>query len=170
LLNGLTPRDDGVMTSDREASLIIRRATRHDEPFLIQVARRLAEFEVPPWRTAEEIAGADANTMIGSIEADQRDDEVLIANRDDVPVGCLHVVSVRDFFGRAHAHISVIATTQAAEGSGVGRALMAHAETWARVRGLSLLTLNVFAANARARRVYERAGFVAEVLKYTKSL
>lgn len=158
------------MTPDREPSLTIRRATRHDEPFLIQLARRLAEFDVPPWRTADEIAGADANTMIGSIEADQRDDEVLIAERGGGPVGCLHMVSVKDFFGRAHAHISVIATTRAAEGSGVGRALMTYAETWARQRGLSMLTLNVFAANARARHVYERAGFMPEVLKDTKSL
>jgi GNAT superfamily N-acetyltransferase len=165
------PRDDRrAMTSDRSEPLAIRRATRRDEPFLIHVARRLAEFEIPAWRTADEIAGADANTMIASVEAAQQDDEVLIAERSGVPVGCLHMVSVRDFFGRAHAHISVIATTQAAEGTGVGRSLMAHAETWSRQRDLSLLTLNVFAANARARRVYERAGFAPEVLKYSKQL
>src|SRR5690606_29159690 len=61
--------------------------------------------------------------------------------------------------------ISVIATTGAAEGTGVGRALMAHAETRARERGLSLLTLNVFATNARARRFYERAGYAVEMVK-----
>ena len=38
------------------------------------------------------------------------------------------------------------------------------------MRGVSLLTLNVFAGNARARRVYERAGFVSELLRYTKPL
>jgi GNAT superfamily N-acetyltransferase len=164
-------RDDRrLMSSDRDDSLTIRRATRSDEPFLIQLAHRLAEFEVPAWRTADEIAGADANTMIASVEAAQPDDEVLIAERDGAGVGCLHMVSVRDFFGREHAHISVIATTQAAEGSGVGRALMSHAEAWSRKRGLALLTLNVFAANTRARRLYERAGFAPEVLKYAKSL
>ena len=72
-----------------------------------------------------------------------------------------------DFFGTRHAHISVIATTEAAEGSGVGRALLAHAEAWARERGLTLLTLNVFASNARARRFYEKAGWAPEMLKYT---
>jgi RimJ/RimL family protein N-acetyltransferase len=32
------------------------------------------------------------------------------------------------------------------------------------------LTLNVFDANARARRFYERAGFTPEVVKYVKPL
>ena len=51
-----------------------------------------------------------------------------------------------------------MATTAAAEGSGVARVLMAHAERWTAERGLPLLTLNVFAGNARARRFYERGG------------
>lgn len=75
-----------------------------------------------------------------------------------------------DFFGRHHAHISVIATTAAAEGTGVGRALMEFAEAWARERHLPLLTLHVFAANTRARRFYERAGMAPEFLKYAKEL
>jgi ribosomal protein S18 acetylase RimI-like enzyme len=92
-----------------------------------------------------------------------------MAERTAVPVGCLHMQMPTDFFGRRHAHISVIATTEAAEGSGVGRALMAHAEAWTRRRKLPLLTLNVFDANARARRFYERAGFTPEVIKYVKA-
>ena len=36
--------------------------------------------------------------------------------------------------------------------------------------GQSLLTLNVFAANERARRFYERAGLAPEMLKYAKPL
>jgi len=33
-----------------------------------------------------------------------------------------------------------------------------------------MLTLNVFAANARARAVYERLGFAGETLRYAKTL
>jgi GNAT superfamily N-acetyltransferase len=47
-----------------------------------------------------------------------------------------------------------------ARGRGVGTALLAEAEDWARERGHRILTLNVFARNESARRVYERAGFV----------
>jgi GNAT superfamily N-acetyltransferase len=150
--------------------LVIRAATSNDEPTLVAIAGRLAGFELPSWRTADEIAGADSRAMIASIAAARADDEVLIAERGGAPVGCLHLLVATDFFGRRHAHISVVATTAAAEGTGVGQALLAYAEHWARARGLSLLTLNVFAGNARARRVYDRAGFTAEILKYAKPL
>ena len=108
--------------------------------------------------------------MLAAVETGAPDEEVFIAERDGSPAGCLHVLVTTDFFGSRHAHISVVATTAAAEGSGTGRALLEHAEEWARGRGVSLLTLNVFAGNARARRVYERAGFVPELLRYAKPL
>jgi GNAT superfamily N-acetyltransferase len=148
----------------------IRTATCDDDPFLVQVAARLADFDLPAWRTGQEIASADARAMLAAVRARHRDDEVFVAEREGAPVGCLHILAATDFFGRRHAHISVIATVAAAEGSGIGRALMAHAEAWARARAFSLITLNVFAANARARRLYEATGFSPEVLKYAKPL
>jgi len=155
-----------VSTSD----LAIRLATNADEETLWKLAARLALFELPAWRTAEEIAGADARGMIAAVRAGQPHDQVFIAERQGTAVGCLHVLSSSDFFGRHHAHISVIATSEAAEGTGVGRALMVHAEDWARKRHLPLLTLHVFAANTRARRFYEKAGMAPEFLKYAKAL
>jgi GNAT superfamily N-acetyltransferase len=148
----------------------IRPASSADQAILTSLAWRLAEFELPPWRTAEEIARADGRAMSAAVAAANPDDAVFIAERAGEPVGCLHMLLATDFFGRRHAHISVIAATAAAQRSGVGRALLAHAEDWARAHGMELLTLNVFAGNTRARRVYERAGFGAEALKYTKPL
>ena len=150
--------------------MAIRAASAGDEATLTSLAWRLAEFELPPWRTAGEIANADGRAMIAAVHAAHPDEAVFVAERGGEPVGCLHVLLATDFFGRRHAHISVLATTAAAQGSGVGQALLAHAEVWARARGMDLLTLNVFAANTRARRVYERGGFVPEALKYTKRL
>jgi GNAT superfamily N-acetyltransferase len=148
----------------------IRPATLADEPALAELAERLAAFPLPPWRKPEDIAVADAREMMAAVHAARPDNQVVIAERDGIPVGCLHVLAMTDFFGTRHAHISVIAATAAAAGSGVGRALLEYAEGWARHRGLTLLTLNVFAANARARRFYERAGWSAEMMKYTKPL
>jgi GNAT superfamily N-acetyltransferase len=158
------------MSSPSASGVTIRLATRGDEATLTNLAARLVTFEPPPWRTTSEIANADGQAMIASVRRALPDDEVLIAERDGTPVGCLHLMVTTDFFGRRHAHISVIATTEAAEGTGVGRTLMAFAEEWTRQRGLSLLTLNVFAANTRARRFYERAGMVAELLRYVKEV
>lgn len=151
-------------------AIAIRPATSTDEATLTALAWRLTDFQLPPWRTADEIATADARAMLAAVRAARPDDAVFIAARGGEPVGCLHVLLATDFFGRQHAHISVVATTASAQGSGVGRALLAYAEDWARAHGMDLLTLNVFDANSRARRVYERAGFAPEALKYIKRL
>lgn len=158
------------MSSSSTYDLVIRLATPADDAALSHLSTRLAAFDLPPWRTPAEIAAADARGMIAAIGAGQPDDQVFLAEREGMPVGCLHILATTDFFGRRHAHISVIATSAAAEGTGVGRALMAFAENWTRQRQLSLLTLHVFAANTRARRFYEQAGMVAEFLKYAKTL
>jgi GNAT superfamily N-acetyltransferase len=108
--------------------------------------------------------------MMSAVRAAAPDNEVFVAERRGSVVGCLHVLAAVDFFGTRHAHISVLATTHEAEGTGVGRALIEHAEVWARERHHPLITLNVFAANERARRFYERGGLFPEIMKYTKPL
>ena len=139
--------------------LTLRRATAADERVLAALAARLSAFELPSWRAPQDISDADARAMIAAVVSGDPDDEVLIAERAGEVVGCLHVLAVTDFFGLRHGHVSVIATTEAAEGSGVARRLMEHAEQWTAERSLPLLTLNMFAGNARARRFYEIAGF-----------
>jgi ribosomal protein S18 acetylase RimI-like enzyme len=146
----------------------IRPATREDAPLLAGLAERLASFPLPSWRTPDAIASADAGAMMEAIEEGKDDNQVVIAERDGVPVGCLHILVIKDFFGVSHGHVSVLSTTVEAEGTGVGRALMAFAEQWTRARGLALMTLNVFAGNERARRFYDRVGFEVEMLKYAK--
>ena len=152
------------------SDLTLRAATVADGPALAALADRLAAFDLPPWRTAREISDADAVAMMAAIVDASPDNEVLIAERGGEVVGCLHMQAATDFFGLRHGHISVIATTRAAEGTGVARALMERAERWTAQRGLPLLTLHMFAANERARRFYEKAGFAAEIVKYAKPI
>jgi GNAT superfamily N-acetyltransferase len=152
------------------SSITIRLAAPQDEAALTALAWRLTGFNLPPWRKPEHIADADGREMMAAIRAGSAANEVFIAERNGTTVGCLHMLEDVDFFGAKHAHISVVATTAEAEGSGVGRALMEYAETWARQRGLTLLTLNVFAGNERAQRFYERAGYAPEIVKYAKQV
>jgi ribosomal protein S18 acetylase RimI-like enzyme len=152
------------------AELVIRRAAQGDEAALLRLAERLAAFELPRWRKSADVIGADAEAMLEAVRANRTDDDVFVAERGDEAVGCLHVLKATDFFGLRHAHISVIATSASAERSGVGRALMAYAEEWARSRELPILTLNVFAANQHARQFYERAGMDVEFVKYAKPI
>lgn len=150
--------------------LVIRRAMAADETALLDMAGRMANFDVPPWRSAAEIIEADGRDLVRAVVEATPDHDVFVAEVNGIAAGCLYVLVTTDFFGRQHAHVSVVATTGAAEGIGVGRALIAHAEEWARQRRLSLLTLNVFAGNARACRFYEQAGFEVEMIKYAKEL
>lgn len=57
------------------------------------------------------------------------------------------------------ARLSSIAVAPEAAGSGLGRTLLAAAETEAAARGARALRLEVRADNPRAARLYERAGY-----------
>ena len=160
--------EDGIKRA--AGGITIRAATTGDEALLTSLAWRLTAFTLPAWRAPASIAESDAREMMSAVRAGESGNAVVIAERAGTAAGCLHVLETTDFFGTRHAHISVIATTAEAEGSGVARALMEFAERWAAGRGHSLLTLNVFAANARARSFYERAGYAAEMMKYSKPL
>ena len=152
------------------SDLTVRPATPADAAVLASLAERLGACPLPSWRMPGDIANADAGAMIDAVAAGSDENEVVLAERSREVVGCLHVLVTTDFFGLRHAHVSVLATTAAAEGTGVGRALMAYAEAWTAKRGLPLLTLNVFDRNARARRFYEQSGFEVEMVKYAKRM
>jgi ribosomal protein S18 acetylase RimI-like enzyme len=158
------------MLSGSSSDVTIRPATPDDEAALSSLAARLGECPLPRWRTPAEIANADLRAMVAAIGARDSDNSVLIAERGGVTVGCLHIHTDTDFFGRQHAHLSVISVSAEAEGTGVADVLMGAAEDWTRERRLPLLTLNVIVGNARARRLYARHGFEPEIVSYVKPL
>lgn len=84
-------------------------------------------------------------------------------------VGCVQVQVAMEFFsGAPEAYVAALMVGRAAEGHGVGRALMAAAEAWARERGLRRLSLEVFAGNARARAFYRKLGFQEDSLRLVR--
>jgi GNAT superfamily N-acetyltransferase len=56
------------------------------------------------------------------------------------------------------------------EGHGVGQALVAACEQWAREQGYPFLVLATGAANTRARGFYQHLGFLEEDVKLVKQL
>ena len=60
---------------------------------------------------------------------------------------------------RDHGFIAELFVVPEARGKGLGRALIAACEDWARGRGHNLLLIGVLAKNARALRAYEGAGY-----------
>ena len=96
---------------------------------------------------------------------------MLIAELDGQRAGCAFLVTLIDYFNEhPHAHLSVLAVTAAAEGRGVGSALLDRSVDWARARGSDRLTLSAIVTNTRARSLYERRGFAGEYIRYVLPL
>jgi GNAT superfamily N-acetyltransferase len=60
---------------------------------------------------------------------------------------------------RQFALISELFVLEAARGRGIGRALVAACEDWARGQGLNVVMINVLRDNRRAEKIYRAAGF-----------
>jgi len=153
------------------SAIIVRGGTPADRDFVIETARRFAAFGPPPWRTPQEIVAGEVRCLDDFFDDGMRGPALLIAEDAGRPAGFAFLEHHVDYFtADRHAHLGMIAVTEAAEGRGVGAALLRAAEDWARAQGHARLTLNVFEGNIRARRAYERAGFEVETLRYVKGL
>jgi ribosomal protein S18 acetylase RimI-like enzyme len=160
-----------MTTSNANTRVVIRSATPADRTFLSAIADRLADFDRPVGRTHAEIAEGDRRALFEALDQPRPGTELFIAEVARVRAGCLLMWTLEDYFSQQwHAHVSVIAVTKEAEGHGVGRALMAHAEDWARARGHRSITLSVFEGNRRAQALYQRAGYETEMRRMTKRL
>lgn len=160
-----------MTTSNANTRVAIRSATPADRDFLSALADRLADFDRPAWRSHDEIADGDRRALFDALDNPQPGTALFVAELDGAAAGCLLMWTLEDYFSQqSHAHVSVIAVTKAAEGAGVGRALMAHADAWARAAGHTSITLSVFEGNRRAQALYERAGYVTEMRRMFKQL
>ena len=86
-------------------------------------------------------------------------------------IGAAYAECLIDYFSRErHGHLGILVVSEAAQGRGVGQALLMCVESWGHEQGFRLLTLNVFFANEGARRFYERAAFSPDFVRYIKPL
>lgn len=74
------------------------------------------------------------------------------------------------FTGRPRAYVDILIVAAEAEGKGVGRALMDHVESWARVHSCREVVLDVFAENRGAIDVSERQGYRPDHIRMAKPL
>jgi ribosomal protein S18 acetylase RimI-like enzyme len=151
--------------------MIIRPAEIADRAFVLGLSDRLVSFDVPAWRSKTELADGDRRALAGWFDDPQPGEALFVAELDGERAGCAYLVTLVDYFNeRPHAHLSVLAVTSAAEGRGVGSALLDRSAEWARARGSDKLTLSALVTNARARALYERRGFAGEYIRYVLPL
>ena len=151
--------------------LAIRVAVAADRDFVLAMADRLVSFDVPSFRTKDELAEGDRRALAEWFREPKPDEALFVAELDGRPAGCAYLVTMVDYFNkRPHAHLSVLAVTMEAEGKGVGSALLDRSEAWARECGSDRLTLSALVTNSRARALYERRGFSGEYIRYVLPL
>jgi RimJ/RimL family protein N-acetyltransferase len=88
----------------------------------------------------------------------------LVAEGDADVVGNV-LVSVDRGVATEHIGVLSICIARPWRDVGIGTALVAAAQDWARTRGLRKVSLGVFPENERAIAVYEKRGFVREGLR-----
>ena len=71
---------------------------------------------------------------------------------------------------RRMAYIAELFVVEAARGRGAGRDLIAACEDWAKARSIPAMLIGVLPGNARARAIYETAGYGAYALQLRKKL
>ena len=154
--------------------ITIRTGLPEDADFIAANAYRLLEFGPPRWRKAEQdqMTAADTRHIITALLSNDPDKSVLIAmDSSGKPCGFIHLTLQPDYYtGELNAHVTDIVVIAEAEGQGVGKLLMEKADEWAREKHARWITLNAFEGNAHARKVYEKAGYEIEWIRYLKQL
>ncbi len=125
---------------------------------------------VAAWRPAEGVESAVRGWFEESVDATGDEQAVFVARVEGTVVGMVAVEEQRHWSGDLDAYVGELATAVGHESRGVGSALLARAETWARDRGLTCITLETGAANARARTLYAARGYLDEEIRLTRLL
>ena len=153
-----------------ESSTHVRLAHADDDDFILSLAERFVDFELPTWRKRNEtLSGIRADITRHLRELPAASHLFVAENDDGERIGFLHLQTQKDFFtGALNCHISDIVVSPDCEGSGVGSELIAYAERWAKQHRCKHVTLAVFPGNERARAFYQRRGFGTELLRMAK--
>lgn len=148
----------------------VRMANADDDAFIIALADRFVEFELPAWRKRNETLTGIRRDLSRHLAEQPPGTFVFIAENDEGErLGFLHLHKMVDFFtGHWNCHIADFAVAKEYDGNGVGRGLLEFTEEWAREHDCRLITLGVFPGNRRACELYERNGYATDLIRMAK--
>lgn len=151
----------------------IRRVRTSDTSFILNLLPSLADPELPHWRDPEVMLDIDKRILKAEIEEGNTDNAIFIAEdtKTQEQLGFVFLeVGTDYYYPEPHGHVADIIVAPTARGRGIGKLLMKKAEEWTKESGYSLLTLNVFNDNDKARKLYSSLGFRPDMTKYGKVL
>ncbi|MFF4412572.1 GNAT family N-acetyltransferase [Streptosporangium sp. NPDC001559] len=150
--------------------ITVRPYLPEDRDAVLALAPRLAEG-VAAWRDPDAVNTAVLDWVTGSLEQTGNDGHgAFVAVRDGRVTGFVTVTTRAHFTGPRDAYVGELVVSPEAERTGVGSALMAAAESWARAHGLHRVTLETGAANLPARAFYHSLGFTEEDVRLSKPI
>lgn len=132
----------------------------------------MSEARIRPARPADAGAVAELSGQLGypveAIEQARRLAPVLASERDavlvavdvaDRPIGWIHVQERMLLEASGQALVAGLVVDAAHRSGGIGRALLAAGEAWARERGLATMRVLSRVERERAHRFYQREGY-----------
>lgn len=152
-----------------ERDVLIREYQAQDQDSVVALAPRLV-IGIAPWRDACAALRAEQWLADSCSAAVRGDAGLFVALRGGTLVGAVSVAQSRHFTGDVDAYVGELAVVENAARHGIGRALMAHVDGWAREHGARCITLHTGAANADAREFYSALGFEIEDVRLTRTL
>ena len=108
-------------------------------------------------------------------QCDQSQGKILVAVADETVVAFICVlvrVETAELIEETsdHAYITDLVVLPTHRGRGIGKALLRHAEEYARHQGAGVLKVDVLAANMVARELYTQLGYQAQEIRLQKRL
>lgn len=152
------------------------RAGRPDDvATILEFLPRLADYPLPKHRTEDMFWSSDAKLLERWAAGDNAATQTTIirvgVDADDVAVAAAIVTMNSDHFsGESNGHLEVVVVSEAADGHGLGKTLIAEMESEAAARGAKTISLHVVGNNTRARYVYEGLGYNEEMIRAIKHL
>lgn len=152
--------------------IVIRAAHDGDRAFIVGLVPGLLEFGSPLWQDVSGLTPGFGEVLTRAVAEQRPDAAVLVAeDPNGTRLGFISLRVVEDaVIGGKRGHVADLAVATTTHRSGVGRALMQAAESWARNRGLDIVTLDVWSTNRRALAFYRALGYSIESLSLAKRL
>lgn len=159
-----------IALAAKRGGIEIRPFRAEDRPFLARVAHRIR-----PDQTASPREPAALDRFFSDLEngriLTEPGAEVFVATLEGQACGVVAVHPDVDYFtGHPRAYVDILVVAAEAEGKGVGHALMAYVEGWARNHSCREVVLDVFAENRGAIAFYERQGYRPDHIRMAKPL
>jgi ribosomal protein S18 acetylase RimI-like enzyme len=138
------------------SAVTIRRARLSDADAIAGLATQLG-YSAEPSAVADRLSRVLARS----------DQEFLVADHEERPVGWIHMLVSEYVEAAAFVVIGGLVVDREYRNQGIGRRLLAQAEEWAAQHGCSVVRLSSSVPRTEAHAFYERAGYMKLKTQYS---